>query len=94
MKEPKHIWAVDTQGPSTLDYALAYANMGWAVLPVWSVDGEGNCRCGRPNSEKGHKAGKHPQADLAPHGHQNATLDESVIKEWWSTDPDAVSALV
>lgn len=89
MKEPKHVWAVDTQGPSTLDYALAYANMGWAVLPVWSVDGEGKCRCGRPNNEKGHKAGKHPQADLAPHGHQNATLDEAIIKDWWSIDPDA-----
>ena len=58
-KTPKHVWAVDTDGPKTLDYALAYAKLGWYVLPVWSVDDHGQCRCGRPNTEKGHKAGKH-----------------------------------
>lgn len=87
-KTPKHVWAVDKQ-PTTLDYALAYARLGWAVLPVWSVDEHGQCRCGRPNNEKGHKAGKHPQANLAPHGHQDATTDEQVIRDWWATDPDA-----
>jgi hypothetical protein len=84
----KHVWAVD-KAPTTLDYALAYAKMGWHVLPVWSVDEHGQCRCGRPNNEKGHKPGKHPQADLAPHGHQDATVDEKLIKDWWAVDPDA-----
>ncbi len=88
-KTPKHIWSVDTKAPTTLDYALSYAKLGWAVLPVWSVDEHGQCRCGRPNSEKGHKAGKHPHADLVPHGHQDATTDVQIIKEWWATDPDA-----
>jgi hypothetical protein len=88
-KPPKHIWAVDTQGPSILDYALAYAKLGWYVVPVWSVDKNGDCRCGRPSNEQGHKPGKHPQANLAPHGHQDATINEDIIKEWWSTDPDA-----
>ena len=87
-KTPKHVWAVEKQ-PTTLDYALAYARLGWAVLPVWSVDEHGQCRCGRPNNEKGHKAGKHPQANLAPHGHQDASTDEQVIRDWWAVDPDA-----
>lgn len=88
-KTPKHIWAVDTDGPKTLDYALAYARLGWYVLPVWSVDDHGQCRCGRPNTEKGHKAGKHPQSELVPHGHQDSTIDEQVIRDWWATDPNA-----
>lgn len=84
----KHVWAVE-KAPTTLDYALAYAKLGWHVLPVWSVDEHGQCRCGRPNSEKGHKPGKHPQADLAPHGHQDATVDEKIIRDWWAVDPNA-----
>lgn len=88
-KTPKHIWAVDTEGPTTLDYALAYAKLGWHVLPVWSVDDHGQCRCGRPNTEKGHKAGKHPQSELVPHGHQDSTVDEQIIRDWWATDPSA-----
>ncbi len=72
-----------------VQFALAYASLGWAVLPVWSVDDHGQCRCGRPNSEKGHKAGKHPQSNLVPHGHNDATTDPEIIKEWFSTDPQA-----
>ena len=87
-KTPKHIWAVEDE-PSTLDFALAYAKLGWYVLPVWSVDNNGDCRCGRPNNESGHKPGKHPQSTLTPHGHHDATINEETIKEWWSTDPNA-----
>lgn len=72
-----------------LDYALAYARRGWAVLPVWSVDTNGQCRCGRPKGEKGHNAGKHPHSALAPHGHHDSTTDEATIREWWATDPSA-----
>lgn len=88
-RTPKHVWAVGAGGPNTLDFALAYARLGWYVLPVWSVDDHGQCRCGRPNTEKGHKAGKHPHSELVPHGHQDATVDEQVIKDWWATDPSA-----
>ena len=84
----KRVWVVD-KAPTTLDFALAYAKLGWYVLPVWSVDENGRCRCGRPNNEKGHKPGKHPQAELAPHGHQDASIDEQVIKDWWAVDPNA-----
>ena len=88
VSKQKQLWAVD-RAPTTLDYALAYARLGWAVLPVWSVDAHGQCRCGRANSEQGHKAGKHPQSQLVPHGHQDATTDEERIRQWWSTDPEA-----
>lgn len=87
-KKPRHIWAVD-EPPQPLDYALAYARLGWAVLPVWSVDSHGQCRCGRPNNDKGHNPGKHPHAALAPHGHQDATTDEQRIRDWWAQDPEA-----
>jgi hypothetical protein len=56
---------------------------------VWSVDPEGQCRCGRHNSEKGHKAGKHPHSGLVPNGHLDATTDEQVIRDWYATDPEA-----
>lgn len=89
-KPPKHMWSVDSRpAPTTLDYALAYAKLGWAVLPVWSVDKHGQCRCGRPNGEKGHKPGKHPQSNLVPHGHNDASCDEQQIRDWWATDPEA-----
>ena len=89
-KNKNHMWGVSvSKGPTPLDYALAYARLGWNVLPVWSVDDHGQCRCGRPNHEKGHKAGKHPQSDLVPHGHHDATTDEATIRDWWATDPDA-----
>jgi len=84
----KHVWAVEAT-PTALDYALAYARFGWAVLPVWSVDPNGACRCGRANGEKGHKAGKHPHSQLVPHGHHDATTDEKIIRDWWATDPQA-----
>jgi hypothetical protein len=77
------------QPPTNFDYALAYARRGWAALPVWSVDSEGRCRCGRHNSEKGHKAGKHPHSGLVPNGHLDATTDEAVIRDWYATDPEA-----
>lgn len=87
-KPPSHIWAIDDQ-PKPVDYALAYARLGWHVLPVWSVDAQGQCRCGRPHNEKGHTPGKHPQTNLVPHGHQDASTDERVIRDWWAVDPDA-----
>lgn len=87
-KPPSHIWVVDEK-PKPVDYALAYARLGWHVLPVWSVDAQGQCRCGRPHGEKGHTPGKHPQTNLVPHGHQDATADERTIRDWWAVDPDA-----
>lgn len=84
-----HLRDASAPAPTHLDYALAYARRGWAVLPVWSVDAEGQCRCGRHNAEKGHKAGKHPHSGLVPNGHLDATTDEQVIRDWYATDPEA-----
>jgi len=74
---------------NNLNLALAYASLGWHVLPVWSVDDNGSCRCGKPNDAPGHKPGKHPQGKLALHGHSDATTDEETIRTWWTRDPDA-----
>lgn len=57
--------------------AIAYADLGWHVLPLWSVKG-GVCQCGCTGS----RAGKHPHGKLAPHGLKDATQDGSVICEW------------
>ena len=88
VKQTNKFGLVD-KAPTTLDYALAYSKLGWYVLPVWSVDDNGQCRCGLPNDASGHKAGKHPQANLVPHGHQDSTIDEQTIRNWWAEDPDA-----
>lgn len=83
---PSHLWAVDDQ-PKPVDYALAYARLGWHVLPVWSVDDQGQCRCGRPHNETGHTPGKHPQSGLVQRGHLDASTDERTIRDWWAMDP-------
>lgn len=88
MAKIKNIWLVDNK-PTNKDYALAYAKLGWSIVPVWSVDEDGQCRCGRPNNEHGHKPGKHPHSKLAPKGHHDASNDPEVISEWFTTDPDA-----
>ena len=33
--------------------------------------------------------GKHPHGKLVPHGHQDASVDEDVIRQWFTDDPDA-----
>ena len=65
-----------------LTSALAYASLGYRVLPCHSVI-NGICTCGgRPNC----KPGKHP---LTPHGFKDATRDEATIKAWWADLPYA-----
>ena len=62
--------------------ALVYAKHGWAVFPVNSVRG-GRCSCGKPNCKD---IGKHPRTR---HGHKDATLDITQIKQWWGECSDA-----
>lgn len=82
---------VDNSSPDTtnLAYALRYAELGWHVLPVWGVDDVGRCRCGKSGSADGHKPGKHPHSRLVPHGHNDATTDETIISRWFTEDPEA-----
>src|SRR5262249_34460214 len=65
--------------------AIAYARRGLRVFPLWPIR-DGRCACGR---SCGRDAGKHPIAELAPHGVRDATTDETIITQWWTTYPDA-----
>lgn len=86
-RTPKYLWEVE-KAPSTLDYAMQYIELGWYIVPTWNVNEDGTCRCGRDNNERGHKPGKHPQANLTPRGHLDASNDPRLIQDWLSTDPD------
>ena len=68
-----------------LGHALAYARRGWRVLPVNWTSG-GRCSCGQAKCSS---PGKHPFGLLAPHGRDNATTKETVIRQWWRKQPKA-----
>jgi len=64
--------------------AIRYAEMGWLVLPLHSVNTEGACSCGNLNCEH---PGKHPLGSLVPNGLKDATKDTTIIKKWWTEYP-------
>jgi hypothetical protein len=66
---------------SCLDAALAYAERGWAVLPLHSPRGAG-CSC----SQRCGSVGKHPR--LA-HGVKEASTDAALLRAWWQRWPGA-----
>ncbi len=68
---------------SMLDAALAYARRGWRIFPVHSIRDDGRCTCGSSTCDR---QAKHPRN---PHGLTEATIDEAVIRSWWSRWPDA-----
>lgn len=68
---------------SMLDWALAYARRGWAVIPLYSPRPGRACSCGKATCES---QGKHPQTS---HGVKDATKNEETIRLWWSAWPDA-----
>jgi len=63
------------------DSAIAYADMSWPVLPLWSVDEDGRCLCGHKNCTS---PGKHPHGKFAPTGYKSATRDGSIIAGWFN----------
>lgn len=69
-----------------LDYALAYADLGWLVFPCFQITKGGDCAC---NVEGCKNAGKHPISAIAPKGQNSATTDKAVITAWWSQYPNA-----
>lgn len=75
--------------PKPIDVALWYANtMGWAVVPVHSLDAIGECTCG--SIPCGSKA-KHPRNQ---HGTADASSDRAQIRDWWREWPDANVGIV
>lgn len=80
------------QPGSMLDYALAYAAIGWPVFPVHSVDqstdadtGEivSRCSCGDGACDR---IGKHPRTGR---GLKDATTSPDAIAAWWGRWPVA-----
>src|SRR5262245_13725131 len=65
-----------------LDWALHYANLGWPVIPLHSVQ-NGRCSCGNASCKS---PGKHPRTR---HGVKEATKDPAVIRNWWAKWLDA-----
>lgn len=70
-----------------LEAALAYAQRGWLVLPIHSVQ-DSRCSCGRATCTS---VGKHPRTT---HGLKDATRNETQIQDWWTQWPDANVGIV
>lgn len=68
------------------EHARAYAERGWAVLPLWQPAAGGRCGCGQADCPS---PGKHPIASLVPHGLQQATSSAATVRAWWSAHPRA-----
>lgn len=71
------------QPQSPLDYAQAYAAIGWAVLPLHWIDEAGKCSCGNPACRS---PGKHPRT---PNGVKDASKQQDVLANWWAKWPNA-----
>jgi hypothetical protein len=77
---------MSTTGTTTQQAAaLEYAQRGWKVFPLHTVEA-GTCTCGDPECNS---PGKHPVKNLAPHGCKDATNDPVIIIQWWAGFPDA-----
>ena len=70
---------------SKLAFALAYASIGWHVLPLHFIV-NGGCSC---KKEACISKGKHPIASLVNNGHEGATCDPDTIKRWFTKYPNA-----
>ena len=63
-----------------IDSALAYAGRGWYIIPLHSIDADGNCTCGKTGCSS---PAKHPVASLCPNGLKNASVNEAVLRSWF-----------
>ena len=73
---------------SMLDSALAYARLGWFVVPLHTPRPGNSCSCRSPECAS---KGKHPRTR---NGLKDASNDPTQIESWWSQWPDANIALV
>jgi len=63
--------------------AVAYAQEGWPVFPLHSVNAQGRCTCGK---DCGRNAAKHPRTINGLH---SATTDQDRVRGWWDQWPNA-----
>ena len=68
--------------PDLVQAALAYAKLGWPVIPIHTVTNN-VCSCGKPDCSS---PGKHPHTR---HGLKDATTDPAVIDRYWQRWPGA-----
>ena len=61
------------------------SNLGWPIIPCWWTEGT-QCGCGKADCDS---PGKHPIADLVPHGSKDASADPKVLEKWWERYPQA-----
>lgn len=80
--------AAEVNEATSLTAALAYARLGWPVLPVAGMVG-GTCGC-RARGRCTHPA-KHP---LIKDGTASATVDAQQLHEWWTYWPWAGIGIV
>jgi hypothetical protein len=69
-------------GALMLQSALWYVRYGFYIFPIYEPIGS-ECSCG---SLADHSKGKHPRT---ANGLNDATRDETVIREWWTKWPNA-----
>ena len=70
---------------SRVDAALCYVDIGWPVIPIYSVV-DGLCSC--PKASLCDSPGKHPRTRKV-----NPSCDRATVKEWWTKWPDANVAI-
>jgi hypothetical protein len=67
---------------NALRYARAYAEQGFAVLPVHTLNPfTKRCTCGKAACER---VAKHPHAAFAPHGLKDASKDHVRLGDWFA----------
>lgn len=76
-----------TETNPRLGAALLYAQLGWPVVPLHTPI-EGVCDC--PKRADCQSPGKHPRT---MRGLDDATLDESSVRRWWTMWPNANIAI-
>lgn len=79
---------------SPLHFALRYARIGWHVVPLWwAEEGESgwHCACGATACRN---PAKHPIERLVTRGQKDATVDESLIRQWFTAFPKANIGIV